>query len=81
MPPFASFFGNAALDVGGGRRGGRCGHDVGYDVFGGVRGTSGGQPDDFTFAGEQVDGSTGPQVSAGALLRRGGGAVAKASRG
>jgi len=32
-----------------------------YDVFGGVRPTSGGQPNDFTFAGEQVDGSTGLQ--------------------
>jgi RHS repeat-associated protein len=32
-----------------------------YDVFGGVRGMTGSQPNDFTFAGEQVDGSTGLQ--------------------
>jgi RHS repeat-associated protein len=32
-----------------------------YDVFGAVRGLSGSQPNDFTFAGEQVDGSTGLQ--------------------
>jgi RHS repeat-associated protein len=32
-----------------------------YDVFGAVRGLTGSQPNDFTFAGEQVDGSTGLQ--------------------
>jgi RHS repeat-associated protein len=32
-----------------------------YDVFGGVRGMTGSQPNDYTFAGEQVDGSTGLQ--------------------
>jgi YD repeat-containing protein len=30
-----------------------------YDVFGAVRGMTGSQPNDFTFAGGQVDGSTG----------------------
>jgi RHS repeat-associated protein len=29
-----------------------------YDVFGAVRGMTGAQPNDFTFAGEQVDGSS-----------------------
>ena len=33
----------------------------GYDVFGAVRNLTGSQPNDFTFAGEQVDGSTGLQ--------------------
>ncbi|HEU0073641.1 MAG TPA: RHS repeat-associated core domain-containing protein [Dehalococcoidia bacterium] len=32
-----------------------------YDVFGAVRNLTGSQPNDFTFAGEQVDGSTGLQ--------------------
>jgi RHS repeat-associated protein len=32
-----------------------------YDVFGAVRGLTGSQPNDFSFAGEQVDGSTGLQ--------------------
>jgi RHS repeat-associated protein len=32
-----------------------------YDVFGGVRNLTGSQPNDFSFAGEQVDGSTGLQ--------------------
>jgi RHS repeat-associated protein len=32
-----------------------------YDVFGTVRGISGFQPNAFTFAGEQLDGSTGLQ--------------------
>jgi RHS repeat-associated protein len=32
-----------------------------YDVFGAVRNLTGSQPNDFSFAGEQVDGSTGLQ--------------------
>jgi hypothetical protein len=32
-----------------------------YDVFGAVRDLTGSQPNDFTFAGEQTDGSTGLQ--------------------
>jgi hypothetical protein len=32
-----------------------------YDVFGALRDSSGAQANDFTFAGEQVDGSTGLQ--------------------
>ena len=32
-----------------------------YDVFGAVRNLTGSQPNDFTFAGEQADGSTGLQ--------------------
>jgi RHS repeat-associated protein len=36
-------------------------NDYDYDVFGALRDSSGSQPNDFTFAGEQVDGSTGLQ--------------------
>jgi RHS repeat-associated protein len=36
-------------------------NDYDYDVFGGLRDSSGSQDNDFTFAGEQVDGSTGLQ--------------------
>jgi RHS repeat-associated protein len=36
-------------------------NDYDYDVFGGLRDSSGSQANDFTFAGEQVDGSTGLQ--------------------
>jgi hypothetical protein len=37
----------------------------GYDVFGAVRGLTGSQPNDFTFAGEQSDGSTGLRQTPG----------------
>jgi RHS repeat-associated protein len=36
-------------------------NDYDYDVFGALRDSSGSQDNDFTFAGEQVDGSTGLQ--------------------
>jgi RHS repeat-associated protein len=36
-------------------------NDYDYDVFGGLRDSSGSQDNAFTFAGEQVDGSTGLQ--------------------
>jgi hypothetical protein len=36
-----------------------------YDVFGAVRDLTGSQPNDFTFAGEQVDGSTGLRQTPG----------------
>jgi RHS repeat-associated protein len=36
-------------------------NDYEYDVFGALRDSSGSHPNDFTFAGEQVDGSTGLQ--------------------
>jgi RHS repeat-associated protein len=36
-------------------------NDYDYDVFGALRDSSGSQANDFTFAGEQVDGSTGLQ--------------------
>jgi RHS repeat-associated protein len=36
-------------------------NDYDYDVFGALRGSSGTQENEFTFAGEQGDGSSGLQ--------------------